>query len=130
MNANVRLGAIAALLVGSALALSAHHTISTVYDTTRHATIQGVVEGVEWKLPHSFIHLNVVDANGGAGAWQIETEAPYVIRRRNAALLDAIKVGDRITVDVCLSKDGQPRGWLHQLTTSAGMTFEVGAGGC
>jgi hypothetical protein len=62
--------------------------------------------------------------------WQIETEAPYVIRRRNAALLDAIKAGDRITVDVCLSKDGQPHGWLHQLATSEGMTFEVNAGGC
>ena len=118
------------LLIVPTITVSAHHTISTAYDTTRHATVQGVVEDVEWKLPHSFIHINVMDANGGARTWEVETEAPYVLRRRNASLLDAVKAGDTVSVNLCLSKDGQPRGWLHQLTTSDGMMFEVNAGGC
>lgn len=130
MSARIRLYVMASLLAGSTIALSAHHTISTVYDTTRHATLQGVVRDVEWKLPHSFIHLNVIGANGGASEWQIETEAPYVLRRRSPTLLDAVTVGDTVSVNVCVSKDSPTRGWLHQLTTSAGMTFEFNAGGC
>ena len=117
-------------LAGCSVALSAHHTISTVYDPARHATLKGVVESVEWKNPHSFINLSVAGANGASARWQIETQAPYVIRRQNADLLTSIRIGDTVTVTVCVAKDGRPEGWLRDVVTSAGTIFDLSGGGC
>ena len=120
-------------VVVSTIALSAHHTITAYYDPARHETLKGVVEYVEWKQPHSFIHLAVTDSSrpGAVTRWQIETQASGVLRRRNAELLNAIKPDDAITVTVCAAKDGGSTGWLRELTTSAGTTFDLsGAGGC
>ena len=120
---------IATLLVAASAALSAHHTISTHYDPARHATLKGVVESIEWKNPHSFISIGVTAANGKADTWQIETQPLFVIRQRNADLLSAIKIGDTVTVAVCVAKDGRPEGWLRDLMTSAGTTFDL-SGAC
>jgi hypothetical protein len=118
-------------VVVSTIALSAHHTITTYYDPARHTTLKGVVEYIEWKEPHSFIHLAVADSNGAFTRWQIETQASNLLRRRNTELLNSIKADDVITVTVCAAKDGGSTGWLRELTTSAGTTFDLsGAGGC
>lgn len=130
MNRILCCGAIAMSLVGST-ALSAHHTISTVYDVAHRITLHGVVDSVEWKNPHSYIELGVAGPNGGVAPWLIETQAPYVLRQRHADLLEALTPGATVTVSVCIAKDGGPRGWLRSATTSAGTTLDVsGAGGC
>jgi hypothetical protein len=131
MRAGLRLCAIGLVLAGSTMALSAHHTITAFYDVTRHATLKGVVSDLEWKNPHSFIHLDVTGTNGGAVPWDIETQAPYVLRQRHVGLEEAIKPGDTVTVSVCVAKDGASKGWLRDLVTPAGLTIDVsGAGGC
>ena len=131
MNSTLRLCAIASLLAGSTIALSAHHTISAFYDVTQHAAVKGVVTNVEWKSPHSFIHLQVNGDNGRAAQWDIETQAPYVLRQRHTRLEDAIKPGDTVTVTVCVAKDGAAKGWLRELVTPGGLTIDLsGAGGC
>jgi hypothetical protein len=131
MNARLRLCAIALLLAALTIALSAHHTISAFYDVTQHATLKGVVANIEWKNPHSFIHLDVASANGGVARWDVETQAPYVLRQRHLGLEETIKPGDAVTLTVCLAKDGTSHGWLRELVTPAGMTIDLsGAGGC
>jgi hypothetical protein len=137
MHASLRRWAIATVLTvltgltGSTVALSAHHTISAYYDVMRLATIKGIVANAEWKNPHSFIRLQVTDKNGTASEWEIETQAPYVLRQRHASLEDVIKPGDAISVTVCVAKDGTSKGWLRELVTTAGLTIDLsGAGGC
>jgi Family of unknown function (DUF6152) len=131
MNSTLRLCTIASLLAGSTIALSAHHTISAFYDVTRQATLKGVVADVEWKNPHSFVHLDVADVNGHVVRWDVETQAPYVLRQRHTSLEDAITPGDTVSVTVCVAKDGASKGWLRELVTPAGMTIDLsGAGGC
>lgn len=130
MTASLRLCVLGSLLAGSTLALSAHHTISAYYDVTRHATLKGIVASVEWKNPHSFIHLDVTGANGGVAEWDVETQAAYVLRQRHLALEDTIKPGDSVTATVCVAKDGAPKGWLRELVTPAGLIDLSGAGGC
>lgn len=130
MKRSVRIVTIAAVLVGSALTVSAHHTVSTFYDVARRATLHGVVDGVEWKNPHSYIELGVVGATGGVAPWLLETQALYVLRRRHVDMA-AFTPGAMVTVSVCIAKDGAPRGWLRTATTSAGTTLDLsGAGGC
>lgn len=125
------LWAIGMSLVVSTMAVSAHHTISAFYDVTRQAMLKGVVADVEWKNPHSFIHLDVTAANGGIVRWDVETQAPYVLRQRHTDLEREIKPGDTVSVSVCVAKDGASRGWLRELVTPAGMTIDLsGANGC
>ena len=131
MNGCFRLCAIGLVLAASTIALSAHHTISAFYDVSRHATLKGIVDSVEWKNPHSFIHLGVASAEGGVAPWDIETQASSVLRQRHVDLQNAIRLGDTVTVTVCVAKDGGPKGWLRQFITSTGTTFDLsGAGGC
>jgi Family of unknown function (DUF6152) len=130
-TARIRLYAIGSLLVGASVSLSAHHTLSAFYDVTRHVTLHGTVDSVEWKNPHSFIELGVTGDHDGVAPWVIETQAPYVLRQRHVDLQTVFKPGETVTVSVCVAKDGGPKGWLSTATTSEGTTFDLSsAGGC
>ncbi len=127
----IRATLVAVILAGSTWSLAAHHTISTVYDVTQRVTLTGVVTTVDWKLPHSFFTLDVRAANGGVLSWQIETQAPYVLRRRLPNVQDVIKPNDTVTATVCVAKDGENKGWLRDLSKGGELAIDLsGAGGC
>ena len=128
MTTSIRAGAIVAVIAGSAISLSAHHTISTVYDVTQRIRLRGVVGEIEWKPPHVMIHLDVPTNEGTVVRWDVETQAPYVLRRYGI-LEDFAKPGETIGVTVCLAKDGSPKGWISEIVLPAG-AISLSAGGC
>ena len=59
---------IATLLVASTA--FAHHS-PIVFDRTKQVTLTGVVTEFRWGNPHSWIHIDVADADGKVGNWGI-----------------------------------------------------------
>ena len=86
----------------------AHHSFASEYDADMPAKLQGTVKKVEWINPHSWITIDVKDADGTVQAWEIEAGAPNAMFRRGFNK-DSLPVGTEIVVTGYLAKNGLHR---------------------
>ena len=75
----------------------AHHSAATVYDVTSTVEIKGVVKDFQFRSPHSFIVLEVANADGSSKPWKIEAHSVPTLRRAGFDR-NTFKPGDVITV--------------------------------
>jgi hypothetical protein len=119
-------------IFGLALAgpASAHHSVQAQFDVHKTFTITGTVSRVEWINPHSYLTLNVKDADGKVQRWAFELAAPGVLRRAGMSREDrgGLKPGDEITVTGLASKDGSNTGWLQELKLADGRVIKLVTG--
>src|SRR5882672_6158772 len=104
MGKLARLGTMV-LVIAAGAALSAHHSFSAEYDSTKPVRLQGHVVRVEWINPHTWIHLEVKDADGKARVWMIEGGAPNAMLRRGFTKT-SLPVGTEIVVEGFRAVDG------------------------
>ena len=115
----------AALVVGMFLASSpvlAHHAFAAEFDKDKPVTLVGKVTKIEWVNPHTWIHMAVTGKDGKVVTWRIEGGAPNALMRRGWNR-NSIKVGEQITVDGFLAKDGSPTANGSQVKTADGRIF-------
>ena len=105
-----------AILLTAATAL-AHHSFEAEYDSSKIATLTGIVTKVDWVNPHAYIFINTKDESGATKEIRFELGPPYALVR-GGWKRDTVKIGDRITVEGCaLAKD--PRNaWAGALPTT------------
>jgi len=98
-----------ALLAGLAVAMvqpaSAHHSFAAEFDANKPVTLQGSVTKLEWQNPHIWVYLDVKDDQGNPQRWQCEGGPPNTLTR-NGWSVNSLKVGDQLTIDGVLAKDG------------------------
>ena len=102
---NIRL-----LLLGSSLLLStppvfAHHSFTAEYDSSKMRQFVGTVTKVEWTNPHARFYIDVKDEQGIVTNWNFELGSPLFLRRLGWKS-DSLKIGDQVTVEGYLAKDG------------------------
>lgn len=115
---------IAMLLLASLPAL-AHHAFAAEFDEKRPIKLQGTV--VKWDLinPHSWIHLDVKDADGKVTSWMIEGGSPNALLRLGFTK-NSLPAGTVIVVDGYQAKDGSNRGVGKDLTFADGKRLFLG----
>jgi Family of unknown function (DUF6152) len=96
----------------------AHHS-SAAYDCTKVVTLKGAVTSLEWRNPHVRIHLNVPDAGGKIINWDVETWGTGQMSVRGLTN-GFLKAGDRVSIEVFVSKDRTPNAFVHILTLADG----------
>lgn len=122
-------GALAALLLSGAMAsLSAHHTVSSFFDTNKLVTLQGALTSVNWRNPHVILRLESRDENGSAVSWNVETLNVQGLSRQGLNQ-ESFKPGDAFRATVCIAKDGTRWAVTHALTTPKG-PIDLSVGGC
>lgn len=82
----------------------AHHSFSAVFDGNKPITLTGPVTKIEWANPHIYFYVDVKDERGRVN-WVIEMGNPNVLIRLGWTR-DAIKVGDVVTIEGHLARDG------------------------
>ena len=90
---------------------SAHHSFA-MFDASKTVMIEGTVKAWEWKSPHAWLMVDVMDAKTHkVEEWGLEGYAIGTLRTMGYAR-DSFKSGDKITVTVNPRKDGTLGGFF------------------
>ena len=115
-------------LLAVVLPVSAHHSFSAEFDSTKQVTLDGQVVMMEWVNPHSWLHIEVKKPDGTVERWKIEGGSPSVLMRlgwnRNS-----LPAGTRITVVGFQAKDGSLRASSRDLRFPDGRRMDLGGSG-
>lgn len=105
MTANEFIRAFSLGVVIAAVPALAHHSFAAQYDEKKPVTLKGTVTKFDWSNPHVFVYVDVTGADGNPVNWKIEWESRIELKRAGWTR-DSVKVGDTVTVDASLARDG------------------------
>lgn len=103
----------AALAMVAAVPSMAHHSFSAEYES-KSITIKGKFTKMDWVNPHSWVHIDVVGADGKVTSWAGETPPPNGLYR-NGWRKDTLKEGETIEIVGNPAKDGTAHMWASQV---------------
>jgi len=106
--------------------VSAHHSIQAQFDIHKTVSVNGTVAKVEFINPHSYLTVNVKDADGKVTKWAFEMAAAAQLRRAGMSRADrgGLKAGDEVTVMALAARDGSNSGLLQELKIADGREFK------
>ncbi|HEY1758388.1 MAG TPA: DUF6152 family protein [Bryobacteraceae bacterium] len=132
MREKLTVGAV--VVAGIALLLSpspasAHHAFAAEFDEKKPIKfVDATVTRVQLINPHSWIYVDVKQADGKVENWAIEAGSPNILLRRGVTK-DTLKVGQKIEIDGYQSKDGSHRANGRDLRLPNGQQLFLGSSG-
>lgn len=103
------------LSAGLSTVAFAHHS-RAMFDENKTITLKGVVKEWQYTNPHSWLLVDVTDADGKVTTWGFEAEGPTTLMRGGLKKSD-IPIGTRLTITGNPMKDGTPRAaWIKAVT--------------
>ena len=118
---------VVALLLTASVAL-AHHSFA-MFDHTVEKVATGTVVRWAFNVPHSWLYLNVKNADGTQTLWSFEGSAPQSLLTRGITG-STFEPGAIVTVSYCPMKDGRPAGGLGWAKLANGTFVNPADGGC
>ena len=115
------------LVVASAPGI-AHHSFAAEYDASKPITLKGAVTKIEWTNPHARFYIDVKDDKGTVTNWNLELASPNVLTRQGWTR-KSLEVGDQITVEGSLAKDGSKMANARIVTLANGKRVFAGSSG-
>jgi hypothetical protein len=115
------LQALIALCVLYAAQAGAHHSFAVFFDGDKVTAVTGTVTEFKFANPHGTIALDVKGKGGKSEVWKAETNAPVILRRLGWSK-DSLQVGETITVEGWLARDGKHYLRMRKVTRADGTT--------
>lgn len=125
---SMALVAIAALVAFWGAPVHAHHSFAAEFDASKPIALKGVVTQIDWANPHVWFYINVKDEDGRMVRWACEMGAPHQLQGRGW-LRETMKIGDVVSVEGSLSRDGAKRLNARIVTTADGKRMGAASSG-
>ena len=121
---------IAAVLATAAVAVPAlaHHSFAAEYDAKKPIKVTGLVTKMEWMNPHARFYVDVKGDDGKVTNWNFELGAIPVLVKQGWRK-DSLKVGDQVTVEGSLAKDGSKSANARSVVMADGRHVLAGSSG-
>jgi len=101
----------------------AHHTVALTHDVSHTVALTGTVTGIQWQNPHVIYHL-AVPTEGAVVDWEIESRHLQGMRQ-DGIDMDTIRVGDTVTMNVLLARDGSHHAATASVILADGRTVRL-----
>jgi len=124
VNVNKRTLVLVAALVVNSIALSAHHSITAIYDIDKLVPLAGVITRVSTANPHLTVDVKETSPQGGETTWTIEMAPSGALKLRGFDLR-MLKAGLPVVIESWLRKDGRYEATGRTLVLD-GKRFDVG----
>jgi hypothetical protein len=100
-------------------AVVGHHSFSAEFDGDKRIELTGIVTKVEWTNPHVWFYINVTDAaTGEVTNWGAEMGPPHGLQR-SGWRRDTLKIGDEVSLEGALARNGTSRVNARNVTLTA-----------
>ena len=104
-----------------------HHSFSAEFDANQPIELTGHVTKIEWLNPHVWFFIDVENETGAVTTWGWEMGSPNILARRGWSR-QSMKIGDIVTVEGSLAKDGSYRANARSVSlTSTGERLFAGS---
>ena len=120
------LSAGAALIMGGAIPMLAHHSFVAEFDEKQVVKLHGTVTRMEWVNPHAWIHVAVQNADGTTTEWMIEGNTPNGLLRRGFTK-KSLEAGTEVFVEGYRAKSGDFRANGSSITFKDGKKLFLGS---
>ena len=97
---------------------AAHHAFTAEFDANQPVQLRGVVSKVELINPHSWIHIDVTNADGEVESWAIEGGTPNTLFRQGVTQT-SLSPGVEVIVDGYRAIDGSNKANGRDITFAA-----------
>jgi hypothetical protein len=105
----------------------AHHSVSAEFDTSKSFTVKATITKLEWVNPHIYIYADVKDDSGTPTRYSFESGPPGALRR-SGVVRPMFTVGDQVTVEAWIAKDGSKHlGLIKAVHFADGHTIVFGS---
>ena len=119
MRAYLLGGLIAGVLLLSGGKALAHHSFAAEFDRNKPIKLTGTVTKVEWTNPHVWVYMNVKDEQSGkVDNWGFEMGPPHGLQRQGWRR-ETLKIGEVVTVEGWLAKNGSKRTNASKVTLAS-----------
>jgi hypothetical protein len=108
----------AAAIALMGVAAHAHHSIASIYDSSRPVTVEGIVARFQFIHPHPLLLIDVKDGTGRAQPWRLEMDNLNELAEIGVKA-DTLKPGDRVVVSGSLSRKQPQSLYLRRLDRPA-----------
>jgi hypothetical protein len=115
------IGASAVLMLTATGAL-AHHS-GAMFEETKTVTLEGVVKEFQYTNPHSWLLVDVTNADGTVTTWGFEAEGPSTLQRAGIRPGD-FAAGTKLTITGRPMKDGRPAATWEFAIRADGRRFD------
>lgn len=122
-NAGRVLGALG--LFSLPFSVQAHHAFSAEFDAQKPIQLKGTITKAQWVNPHSWIYVDVKDANGNVSNWGFEFGAPFSLKQKGLTKT-TLPIGTEITLKGYRSKNGDNYAYSTSITLADGQVFQTG----
>jgi len=103
-----------------AIPVLAHHSVTAEFDSSKSFTVKATITKIEWVNPHIYMYADVKDDNGNVTNYSFEGGPPGNLRR-SGILKTMFNVGDVVTIEAYIAKDGSRHlGLLHAIHSADG----------
>ena len=115
-------------LVVVATPVVAHHSFAAEYDANKRVTVKGIVTRIELRNPHSHVYIDVKDDKGNVTNLNFELGPPLALLI-SGWRTNCLNVGDEVTIDGAMAKDGSNRANARMVTLPDGRRVSAGSSG-